>query len=244
MNSIPSVLQGEVNAVSDLSGADRDRMLALMQSYFQRVTARRFQRDLDEKQWVVVLRDVEGCLQGFSTIDLMQIMVGGRMARAVYSGDTIADRAYWRTAALPRAFLRFVSRHTSIDQDGVDWYWFYVCKGYRTYRFLPVFYRRFYPHPAQETPPFEQAVLSGLAQARFGSAYDPRTGIVTFPGDYLLRRGVGDITPERRKDPFVSFFADRNPGWQQGDELACLAPLSRHNLRNRPARWLNEEAGW
>lgn len=237
-------LSGEIARVVSLDHTTRREMWDLMARYFRDADRSAFERDLAGKRWAILLRDGEGNMRGFSTLDLMDADLCGRPVRAVYSGDTIADRPYWGTSALPRAFLRFVARHTGVDRDGAAWYWFYVCKGYRTYRFLPVFYHQFYPRPGKTTPCVDQAVMDMLAVRRFGGAYDRTTGVVRVLGDYALRSGVGDVTAERLRDPFVDFFQRRNPGWPQGDELVCLAPLGRDNLRVRPRKWLAEEGGW
>jgi hypothetical protein len=45
-----------------------------------------------------------------------------------------------------------------------------------------------------------------------------------------LRPGVADLTPQRLRDPHVRFFVERNPGHAGGDELCCLAPITRENF--------------
>jgi hypothetical protein len=241
MNPPLQRLRGEITAVAALDEATRTDMAVLMARYFAPLDRACFARDLDDKPWAILLRDAHGRLQGFSTLDIMALMHEGRAVRVVYSGDTITDRAHWGSSALPHAFLRFLARHTGMDRDGADWYWFYVCKGFRTYRFLPVFYRRFYPHPECDTPPALQHLMHELARLRFGRSYDPARGVAMVPDDYALRPGVGDIAAGRSGDPFVAFFERRNPGWVRGEELICLAPLTAENLQARPRRWLRDE---
>jgi hypothetical protein len=241
MSENPTTLEGVIVTTAALSPADHAAMRALMDRHFRDLDPGQFARDLAEKPWTILLRDAAGDLAGFSTLDVMTATITGREVRAVYSGDTIIDSRHRMTAALPRAFLRFLARHTGVGRDAAAWYWFYVCKGYRTYRFLPVFYHTFHPHPAAATPDFEQRVMDHLARARFGAAYDPATGIVRVPGDYALREGIGDLSPERLADPYIRYFAGRNPGWAGGDELVCLAALNRGNLLAKPLQWLDQE---
>lgn len=235
------MLDGHLVRTADLAANERLRLLALMAADFTNFDSAVFERDLAAKPWTILLRDAAGDIMGFSTLDIMTTRVAGYEVRAVYSGDTIIDLRHRATSALPRAFLRFLARHTGVGRDGAEWFWFYVCKGFRTYRFLPVFYRSFYPHPELLTPGFEQQVMDHLARTRFGAAYDPATGVVRVPDDYVLREGVGDITAERLGDPFIRFFAERNPGWVRGEELVCLGSLNRANLRSKPLQWLDKE---
>src|SRR5690349_23459155 len=55
-----------------------------------------------------------------------------------------------------------------------------------------------------------------------------------FPYTTLFR------SPQRLKDPHVSFFINANPGHVGGDELACLAELSRANLTPAGRRMVGE----
>jgi hypothetical protein len=141
---------------------------------------------------------------------------------------------------LERAWIDFLYRRIAAAPQQ-RWYWFLICKGYRTFRYLPVYFHQYYPSP-QPTPPFEQELLDRLANLRFGEAYRAETGIIRCPRDYRLREGIGDITDRERRDPRIAFFEQRNPGWLQGDELACLADLSYGNLTRAGLRMLGKEA--
>src|SRR4029450_8872982 len=109
-------------------------------------------------------------------------------------------------------------------------YWFLICSGYKTWRFLPLFFREFYPNLAAPTPPHIQRLLDMLGTQRFGNEYLPEQGIVRFKKPTPLKHGVAEITGERLLDPRIAFFARMNPGHLYGDELACITRLSRANL--------------
>jgi hypothetical protein len=111
------------------------------------------------------------------------------------------------------------------------YYWLLLTSGFRTYRFLPVFWREFFPRFERPTPPESQRLLHHLAAERFGARYDPGSGLVRFAQPQRLRAELNRI-PEGRAaaDPHVDFFARCNPGCAQGDELVCLTELSPENL--------------
>ena len=71
---------------------------------------------------------------------------------------------------------------------------------------------------------------------KFGDEYDAERGVIRFHQAAPLQSGVAEITPQRLKDPHVAFFVQANPGHAHGDELACLAELSRGNLTPAGAR--------
>jgi len=147
----------------------------------------------------------------------------------LYSGDTIVDAAARADPALPRTWIGAVNR-LGDPSSAQPLYWLLLTSGFRTYRFLPVFWRTFWPRHDAPTPPDTQRLLSGLARERFGQSFDPEAGLVRFPNPQRLRDGLLDIPPGRLANPAVAFFARRNPGFRAGDELVCLCELSDDNL--------------
>lgn len=234
-------LTGTIAHTADLAPRDMGEMYALMRAYFADVGRRSFEEDLYEKPWVLLLRDRDvGTIHGFSTLCLMEETVQATPVSAIFSGDTIIDRPYWGSLEMERVWLHFVFARIA-EHPQRRWFWFLICKGYRTYRFLPVFFHHYYPSP-EATPGFERAVLRQLGRQRFADRFNPRTSVIRCPDDYRLRPGVGDIGPRELQDSRIAFFQRCNPGWAAGDELACLAEISLDNLKGMAHRLLGREA--
>ena len=228
----------------ELSHADRDEMYALLQLYFRGTSRPRFEADLSEKETVILLRDTDsGQIGGFSTLMRMTVSVDGTSIEAFFSGDTIVEREYWGETLLSRMWGKTVfaaaDRITAARPDA-SIYWFLICSGYKTWRFLPVFFREFYPNATAETPGHIRTILDALGTRKFGDQYLPASGIVRFEAAMPLRRGVATVTNERLRDPQVAFFAKMNPGHTEGDELACLAEISRSNLTRAGLRMISD----
>jgi hypothetical protein len=223
-------LVGEAVARTALSPATVDEMVLLFAEHYELACPDSFRRDLAEKDQVVLLRDeVSGALQGFSTLAVYTTSVFGRTVGVVYSGDTIIRPAFWGTPALPSLWIKRVLVLAAEMPQPV--YWLLISSGYKSYRFLPVFYREFYPRYDCPTPPYLQAIMDQLAQERFGDQYDAATGIVRFAGGGTpLRPGVADVNEERQRNAHIRFFIECNPGHAQGDELVCLTQISWENL--------------
>jgi hypothetical protein len=235
-------LRGCLVPVAEMKPAQRDRMFALMECHYENVQRDVFESDLDEKPWVIqVWHPRSGELLGFSTQMLLDAVVSGRPVTALFSGDTIIDRRHWGDTALMHVWGRLAL--TLIDERlGSELYWFLITKGYKTYRFLPVFFHEFYPHPAFETPGRVHAVLDVLARRKFPRDFDAQRCVIRASARHdRLRSGVAEITEARRRDPFVLFFDERNPGHAGGDELCCLAPLTRENFKPAAYRVIDEE---
>jgi hypothetical protein len=151
------------------------------------------------------------------------------------------EPAYWGTPALPSTWIKEVLVLTAAMRRPL--YWLLISSGYKSSRFLPLFYQEFYPRYDRPNPPDIQALLDALALERFGSDYNPTTGVVRFAqGATPLRSGVADVNAERLRNPHVRFFVARNPGHVQGDELVCLTQIDPANFTPAGRRMARERA--
>ncbi|MBI4496917.1 MAG: hypothetical protein HY689_03330 [Chloroflexi bacterium] len=236
-------LSGRIQRVADLTADDRDQMYRLLAAYFAQVTPAGFAHDLREKEWAILLADAEtGQIQGFSTLMQLRVAVDGQPVVAFFSGDTVIARPYWGETVLPRLWARHVFSLAAAVRDARP-YWFLISSGYKTYRFLPTFFKEFYPTYARPTPPTVQRLLDTLAFAKFPSEYRPARGVVQLARATPLRPGVADITARRLLDPHVAFFLAANPGHGDGDELACITELTPDNLTAAGRRMLMDHQG-
>jgi hypothetical protein len=239
-------LAGSVVPVGTVSLNDRREMYGLLRTYFSGTTRARFEADLREKERVILLRDAaSGRIQGFSTFVRMEVAVDGTDVVAFFSGDTIVDREFWGETILSRLWSQTTiteAERIQADRPSTAVYWFLICSGYKTWRFLPVFFREFHPNPAVPTPPHMRRLIDALGSTRFGDEYVADAGVVRFRNPTPLRRGIADMTDERLRDPRIAFFARLNPGHASGDELACLTALSRANLTRAGLRMVSNPA--
>ena len=231
-------LNGQVRRVPNLTTAERAQMYELLACYFAHTTPAQFERDLAEKAWAILLTNpLDGRIQGFSTLMRFQSAIDGQTVHAYFSGDTIIRREYWGEIVLPRLWSQHVFGLAEATPE-IDAYWFLICSGYKTYRFLSVFFRQFYPTYKRPTPPQLKRLLDHLGRQKFGDEYHAAEGVVRFSQATPLREGVAEIAARRLKDPHIAFFAAANPGHGQGDELACLTRLTRANLTPAGLRML------
>ena len=207
-------------------------MFELLSDHYGNASRDRFDADLSEKNWVILLTLEEtGEIVGFSTQMLYSHDGPGGRSIILFSGDTVVEKEHWGGLELPMALGR-VMLAIEARYPGERLCWLLICKGYKTYRYLPIYVREFYPSYEADAPPEHLALKHSLAVARFGDSYDPDTGIVSFGGTHqYVRPGIADITEKHMKDPHVRFFAETNPGYARGDELVCLACFHEGNLR-------------
>ena len=223
VGEIPGVVAREA-----LSASQSDEMFALLSRHFEGVTRAQFDRDLAEKNWVVELRR-EGALVGFSTLLATAARFDDEPITVIYSGDTIVAPEAWGSPALARTWIAAVNRLRE-DRPGQRCYWLLLTSGFRTYRFLPVFWREFFPRHDAATPAATSRLLRQLARERYGAAFDETTGVVRFAAPQRLRPLLAGVPAGREADADVAFFLARNPGHEDGDELVCLTEISEENL--------------
>lgn len=212
-----------------LSHDDRLAMCQLLDRYFLGVDFDGFERDLVDKDFALLLRDETGQLCGFTTLGLEQIPDGEPGAWVLYSGDTIVDLGQRSSAALAACWIDAVYRLRA-EKRIERLVWLLICSSVRTYHFLPLFFRDFAPHPAAPTAVAVQSELDLLAVHRYGSAYDPATGIVRLERPQPLRSGEAEGATRRESRELLQFFERRNPGHALGDELVCHCVIDDANL--------------
>ena len=234
-------LRGVVVSRAALKGETVARMFALMELFYTHMHEAVFLRDLGRKDFCLLLYDEGGELQGFSTQQLLRLQVGERIVHGVFSGDTIIHKAHWGSSEIFKVFARFFLPH---GEAHAFFYWFLTSKGYKTYKILPTFFKRFYPNVREDTPQEVQRVIDAFGAALYPEEYEPESGRIVYRGvKDALRPGVADVTEQRLRDRDTAFFVSRNPTYLQGTDLACIAELKAANLKPAAWRLLRSAAG-
>ena len=213
-----------ITAPERLSPGTVVEMETLYRRYYTGAAQDTFRRDLSQKDLVILLLNGDS-VAGFSTQKLVAMPDG---ARILFSGDTVVDASDRRQFGLAGAFGHIMLRLTRNIPDKPR-YWFLISKGARTYRFLPTFFRVYVP--SHESDPGLLRLRDAVAVHFFPREWVASKGILHFEGskDRL-------ISDELRDDPESVLFRRLNPGWADGDELCCLAPISLENLNSRAER--------
>jgi hypothetical protein len=237
---VADAIQFRTVARAELSPAVRASMFRLLGEHFTNVTLEQFSRDLAEKQMAMLL-ERDGELVGFSTLRAFTTRCDGEEVNVIYSGDTIVTPSAWGSTALPRAWVAGVEE-LKATLPPRRCFWMLLTSGFRTYRFLPVFWREFFPRFDAVTPADAQRRLNAFAEELFGSQFDATAGIVRFQQPQKLRHDLQQIPPGRESDPHVAFFLSRNPGFADGDELVTLTEITDQNLTRAGRRIVRANA--
>lgn len=178
-----------------------------------------FERDLREKDFVLRVRQ-EGKIEAFSTLVTHSPEPGVKL---LFSGDTYASERARLGAGLPGLWARYVYREMP-REPGFEYYWLLLCSGFRTYRLLPTFFKNFSPGP-QRSYSLEEKRLQ-WTRSLYGDRF--QNGVVR---PHWATPLLAPEPPQRlAEDAHVKFFLTANPGFKEGDELACLVSLAADNL--------------
>ena len=241
--SIEPTTPGSAERIGALHGSvvprsqvDRDlasELYFIFSRHYRRVDPRVFEQDLQEKDWVLVLRDAAGAVRGFTTMMMFDVGCPGGRVRALFNGNTIIERDYWGDQELVRTWCAFTASLKRQEPD-VPLYWYLIVSGFRTYLFLPLFFREFYPCHNRETPAEVVDLIDHLGALKFPDEY--RDGVVHVSEPRECLRSTLAVPGERRlRSPHVRHFLELNPDYLRGDELVCLAEFSLANTK-RTAR--------
>ncbi len=226
MSAIVAETRSVLMARNEISGELKCAMLELLQRHFDGVSESQFTLDLSEKNSVLLLLR-EDRVVGFSTFAVYESWFQNETVTVLYSGDTIVAPEAWNSTALARGWISAV-RTLRSEKPSQRCVWLLLTSGFRTYRFLPVFWREFYPSLENRTQ--TPMLLEHLARERFAEQYLSDQGVVRFAQPQRLSGRLKDVPVGRRRDPHIDFFLKRNPGWIEGDELVCLTELRDENL--------------
>lgn len=213
---------------ADLSMGTRNAMFQLLAAQFEGVRLEIFLADLEAKNWVLLMEDEAGVVKGFTTLLHYRTTRRGQPIQVVYSGDTVVDPSAAGTSVLWRSWLGAVNQLRG--DDTAPLYWLLIVSGFRTYRFMSIFWRQFHPRHDTPVPPEVRELRDALAGELFGSRYDAATGVVRLETPQVLRPELREIPSQRAHDADVAFFARADPGHAHGDELVCLTEITRENL--------------
>lgn len=228
-----------------VSVGDIRQMYAIYEKYYERTELETFLRDLSKKSGVILIRRKDdGAIVGFSTLQFFDFDVDGKRVRGVFSGDTVVEKDYWGSNALANTFYRRLVIER-FKHPLVPFYWFLISKGYKTYLLMTNNFYNYYPHIDRENPRYRR-IAEDFCARTFPEAFDRERMLLDFGSDYVaLKETVADITPEERaRDPKIAFFEQRNPSWNRGTELPCLAACDYESffrsLWDVPAKWVRK----
>ncbi len=152
----------------------------------------------------------------------------GEKVYTIYSGMSYIEREYRGYHLLAKTLAHYSFdvkrkhplRRVFVWSDAIS---------YKPYVLTARSTRVFYPSRKYETPADIKEIIDLVGERYYGDMYDAETGTVRKPSK-RLKDHVAPITAEDLSDPDIRFFAERNPGYDDGHGLLNVIPITALNL--------------
>ena len=211
--------------ISDLTPARKEEMYGLFEKYYDDVSYPRFIKDLEEKTHVFIFEEKQtNRLIGFSTIYRKSIpdIAPGTF---LFSGDTVIHEDFWGNKMLQKSFFWFIIS-SKIQSPFKPVYWMLMSKGVKTYLMMRKNFKQSFPNYQRKTPNHFQEALDQFYLMKFKDSYVSNRGLILF--SEKMGSVKANLTKEQEtsiRDLDSQFFFSKNPNYQAGDELACIAEI-------------------
>lgn len=227
-------LSGCFLRVREVSSGDLNTFFDIYNRHYDAVCFEQFKSDFSEKDFVIILKEEDsGKIKGFSTIALYDRIVCGKRIKLLYSGDTVIEKSHWGQQELLKTWCNIAAHIYSQLDRGVYFYWLLMSKGYRTYLYLPFFFKEFYPCNSLDFPSFEKSVVDDFGRFKYPKFYDPLHGLVIFDQSKgHLKPTIAETPIIKQNNSHVSHFLNLNPGFYKGDELVCITRIETQNMKS------------
>jgi hypothetical protein len=222
---MPSVISKTIRTRS-LSNLDLQKMFRLFEKYYVDISFDKFREDLLEKDHIFTFKDKKGILIGFSTIfRKLKTLENGKKAWFLFSGDTVIRQDHWGDKFLQKSFFWYILK-SKIRSPFRPLYWCLMSKGYKTYKMMRRNFSNSFPQKQLPTPAAIENAMDLFYKSKFGSAYDSKLGLIEFSDARGAVKGtMAEPKGDDLMDPEINFFLERNPEYNRGVELACMAEI-------------------
>lgn len=200
---------------------------------------RRARADLD--LFAQFRRRRDGELVGFTGLRLWRGRLSTGTVSAMYVGQSFIAEAYRGHDLIQRTVIAMLLRAWARRPWERIFFWA-DCLSFRPYLLAARNLECIYPHPQRPTPADISELIDALGERYYGASFDRHHGVVRKAGP-LLHEHVATIPGAMLHDPFIAFFAARNPGHARGDGLLAVYPGTPGNLRFFVARRLRQTLG-
>lgn len=224
------MIKSHLKTPSEMDNNCRQAMFQLFSQFYNKVTWQQFITDLEKKDYILLLKKEEAIV-GFTTFAINPSGTGTSGYNILFSGDTIMHPQDWSSLSFIKHGF-FAAGQIMASRPDDNWYWFLMSKGHRTYMFLPLFFEKYIPHSEGKFHEELFPVLDLTAAKMFGKDWKRKKGVIEFGESHgELNEELAKGTFEKNTHPQVAFFLEKNPAFNKGVELACLAPLYLSNMK-------------
>ncbi|MFY1620952.1 hypothetical protein [Micromonospora sp. WMMD736] len=228
-----------IRPVVTLDKATLDRMWALYAPHHN-MTRSEFEDKLATLDEVALfIRRKDRALIGFCGLRHLVVRPAtGRPVATFYMGLTYLEPEFRSSGLTQWMVVRRVLGPLLSPRFGRVYFWC-DCLTYRPYLAMARNLGEYYPCPTRATSDEVLEVITTLGKTYYGDCFDEQFGTVRKP----LRRineHEAHVSAADVEDPDISFYLERNPGYDRGDGLIAICPMGVRNLAHLFRRQLRK----
>lgn len=167
-----------------------------------------------------------GIVKGFVTMKRFHIQLQGSKAIVIYPGLGVINPTYRGQYIVERTGLKEYLA-AKIRHPLTKCYFALTVLSHFGYRKIYRSVSTVWPHPIHKTPKDIQYLIDHAGEYLSAPGrWDSENGIIRGFDSKRLKRSAAALTSSRLADPIVRYFINRNPGYESGDTLLCIARLT------------------
>jgi hypothetical protein len=178
---------------------------------------------------VVRLRDGSGALAGFIVFEELDVEYAGKTYGVLNSLYACYDAGVRGANVTQREGLRAWIK-AKLRHPLRPYYWMFTASTYKSYLLLPRNFVEYYPRPNYRWPERETSIVASVMAFAHDPGWDSLFGVIRRNGKSKYREGLVSAELNVLADRDVRFYAEMNPGQEDGDTLVCIAALSPKNI--------------
>lgn len=210
---------------NNLSEQDVMRMYQLIDSYYENITPKEFLRTLAKIDYVFLVRGEQDSILAYITLQFIHMPDKKQNIYGLLAGDVITHKDYMADTNI---FMEAISSYHLQVHKHRACYVYLACKDARTYQMFQETFYHCYPNQKEKTPLYAKKLINLFGEYYFHHEFEKSTGLIKhicFPRRIKENRMV---TYREAWMAESEFFYQKNPEYQKGYELICVAKLSEN----------------
>ena len=223
---------------NQFSVQEKEAMWGIYQHYY-RYSKAYFMERLGQQDQFVLLKHGDQ-LVGFTGMKIRKVKIAGKWRRLIYFGQAVLHPSARGKSLLSAAAFLLCWKYWQDLLLGRICFWCDALS-YKSYLLFAKSVESYYPSYQQQTPPAIDAVIQYIGESHYTDSFCRQTGTVQKPQNYLDDPTVL-VCPQDLADPDISYYIRQNPGYQKGNGLITVAPITYKDLYMLAGRFLRK--GW
>lgn len=221
---------------NQFSEAEKEAMWGIYRHYYHYTKAYFMDRLQQQDQFVLFMRGEQ--LVGFTGMKIRKVKIAGKWCRLIYFGQAVLHPSARGKSLFSAAAFMLCWKYWKDLLLGRICFWCDALS-YKSYLLFAKSVESYYPNYQQATPGRINTIIRYIGEAHYADSFCTQTGTVRKTQNYVDDPTVL-VSPQDLNDPDIHFYIQRNPGYQSGNGLITVAPITYKDLYLLAGRFLRK----